>query len=58
MAATEENLRQLHDRILAVSGARPGGAAQPQTGPKLNERRKFGDKIGEWNGKEWIQVGQ
>lgn len=30
--------------------------AAPTGGPKLKERRKFGDVLGEWNGKEWVEV--
>ena len=32
--------------------AAPSGAGTP----KLRERRKFGDVLGEWNGKEWVEV--
>lgn len=38
-----------------ASTPKPSPAA-PASGPKLGERRKFGTTLGEWNGKEWVEV--
>lgn len=41
-----------------MTPATPSGGIQktPTSGPKVGERRKFGDVLGEWNGKEWVEV--
>lgn len=53
LKATQENLGSMSQKILQLSGAQQRGGAPKTKGPAIGERRKFGDKIGVWDGKGW-----
>jgi hypothetical protein len=53
-AESEKNLRKLG---VNVAQWEPGlGQTPPPSGPAIGERRKFGNKIGEWDGRGWKEV--